>query len=60
MIKHMKKFTSSFVIREMKNFFNEIALYWEFGVDTHKLLYLKQITNKDLLLKKKFKNEIAL
>ena len=23
--------------------------YWEFGIDTHTLLYLKQITNKDLL-----------
>ena len=45
----MKKFSSSFVIREMKRFLNEIALYWEFGVDMHTLLYLKQITNKDLL-----------
>ena len=49
MIKYMKKVSSSFVIREMKNFLNKLALYWEFGVDMHTLLYLKQITNKDLL-----------
>ena len=49
MIKYMKKFSSSFVIREMKNFLNKLALYWEFGVDMHTLLYLNQITNKDLL-----------
>ena len=26
-----------------------VGIDWEFGIDTYTLLYLKQITNKDLL-----------
>ena len=29
---------------------------WEFGIDMYTLLHLKEITNKDLLSKKKIKN----
>ena len=49
MIKYMKRSSSLYVITERKIFKNEIAFYWVFGIDMYTLLYLKEITNKDLL-----------